>query len=231
MARRNRLIGFNGDLTDRVLSVDVDTWSESSLQKVMDEGGRLLNVEFDKEFTRRLLNSCFDSVHIVQEACRRACRAAKVVATSEQRVAVGDAETVPKLVAEVVDEQAARYRGFLQRFADGFQETDLQMPKWIIFVLLTSTPGDLEKGLRLRTISKTIKAHHPKGNDLNNGNITQILNSCTSLQNKKGIRPLIVDYDAANTSLHIVDKGFLIRLENNATAEILEDLELPKTAE
>nr|WP_315053688.1 hypothetical protein [uncultured Brevundimonas sp.] len=223
----NRLIGFNGDLTDRVLSVDVDTWTSEKLSEVMDLGGNLLNVQFDAEFKRDLLKRCFDSVHIVQEACRRACRADGITRTGEQLRIVGLGTSVAGLVANVVSEQAARYKGFLMGFADGFQETDLEMPKWIVYSILCSDVEQLEKGVRLRRISKIIKSKHPKGADLNNGNITQILNSSASLQNKKGTRPLVVDYDGANTSLNVVDKGFLIWLSSQDIDEILDDLGMP----
>ena len=114
-------------------------------------------------------------------------------------------------------------------FADGFQETDLEMPRWIIYAILCSSVKSLEKGVRLRRISKIIR--HPKGDDLNNGNITQILNSSSSLQNKKGTRPLVIDYDTANTSLHVVDRGFLIWLSSQNMGELLEDLNLPDPTE
>lgn len=223
----NRLIGFNGDLTDRVLSVDVDTWDVGSLTEVIEAGGQLLNVTFDPDFVNELLHRCFDSVHIVQEACRRVCRSAGVMETAADNRQIGAGVEVSKLVGGVVAEQAARYRGFLERFSDGFQETDLAMPKWLIFAVLCSSVGQLEKGIRLRRISKLIKAAHPKGDDLNNGNITQALNSANSLQNKKGTRPLVIDYDPANTSLHVVDKGFLIWLSSQDVGELLETLELP----
>ena len=174
----NRLIGFNGDLTDRVLSVDVDTWSSTSLNDVILEGGRLLNVQFDDNFNLKLLERCFDSVHLVQEACRRACKEAGVTETRDETQSVGAEIDTAHLVATVVEEQAARYRGFLQRFSDGFQETDLQMPKWIVYAILCCDVTQLEKGVRLRRISKLIKKAHPRGNDLNNGNITQALTGC-----------------------------------------------------
>jgi hypothetical protein len=227
----NRLIGFNGDLTDRVLSVDVDTWTSDSLAEVIHAGGFLLNVQFDEEFVAGLLQRCFDSVHIVQEACRRVCREAGVMQTQESLTSVGNGVDIAKLVSGVVAEQAARYRGFLSRFADGFQETDLEMPKWVIYALLCSSVEQLETGVRLRRISKLIKTVHEKGEELNNGNITQILNSATSLQNKKGTRPLVIDYDSANTSLHVVDKGFLIWLSSQNVDELLEDLNLPPAIE
>lgn len=223
----NRLIGFNGDLTDRVLSVDVDTWSEESLREVIKAGSQLLNVQFHDDFIIELLNKCFDSVHIVQEVCRRACRQANVFNTQEEIKEIGSDQDLDDLIEKVVSEQAGRYRGFLLNFADGFQETDLQMPRWIIYALLCSKVASLEKGIRLRTISRFIKEKHEKGLSLNNGNVTQILNSSSSLQNKKGIRPLVIDYDTANTSLHVVDKGFLISLASQKINDLLDDLGLP----
>ena len=89
----------------------------------------------------------------------------------------------------------------------------------------------MESGLRLRRISKLIKIAHPRGDGLNNGNITKALNSVMSLQNKKGTRPLVIDYDSANTSLHVVDKGFFIWLASQNIEEVLEDLELPQKIE
>ncbi|GMM62335.1 hypothetical protein [Novosphingobium pituita] len=207
----NRLIGFNGDLTDRVISVDVDTWGEASLREVITDGGMLLNISFSEEFVQAVLGRAFESVHIVQELCRRAARGIGIYETQDVYKVVGEGIDVPSLSAEIVSQQTGRYKGFLFGFVDGFQETDLEMPKWIIYALLCFPVEELEKGVRLRTITRIIKSQHPRGDKLNNGNITQILISAASLQNKKNIRPLVIDYDTTNTRLHVVDKGFLGR--------------------
>lgn len=227
----NRLIAYNGDLTERVYSVDVDTWDEESLREVIHSGEVLLNVQFTDEFKGSLMACCFNSVHLVQEACRRSCRKAGVFSTGDTVVSLGTASDAEALVKEVVNEQRGRYEGFLMNVADGFQQTDLEMPKWIIFAILTFSISQLEGGIRLREISKRIKANHPKGESLNNGNITQALASVKSLQNSKGVRPIVLDYDAANRNLHVVDKGFLIWLANQNIGELLEDLSLPQPAE
>jgi hypothetical protein len=101
------------------------------------------------------------------------------------------------------------------------------MPKWIIYAILKSSIEQLEAGMRLRDISRKIKSAHPKGDALNNGNITQALNSASSLQVKKNIRPIVVGYDGSNRNLHVVDKGFLIWLASQNVDELLEDLSLP----
>jgi len=225
----NRLIAFNGDLTDRVLSVDVDTWKVDSLREVIKEGEALLNIEFDATFREKLLERSFESVHIVQEACRKTLRSEGVFQTQEHLRNVAVDRDALEVVSEVVAEHQGRYSGFLMNFADGFQQTELEMPKWVIYALLSCPVDKLEEGLRLRQIAKIIKTSHPRGNDLNNGNITQILNVAGSLQNKKNIRPLVIDYDGTNRNLHVVDKGFLIWLSSQSKDELLDELGLPKS--
>jgi hypothetical protein len=223
----NRLLTFNGDLTDRVFAVDVDAWTKDALREVIEVGETLLNVQFAPLFVNNLLNDSFDSVHIVQEVCRRCLRNESVFATQDSLKDVGGSMDVSKLISQVVAEQGGRYNGFLMNFADGFQQTDLEMPKWLVFVILKSTIEQLEEGLRLREISRLIKSYHPKGNELNTGNITQALISASSLQVKKDTRPIIIDYDTTNRNLQIVDKGFLIWLASQNRSELLDDLGLP----
>lgn len=222
----NRLIAYNGDLTDRVFVVDVDAWTPASLEEVIPVGESLLNVNFDQEFIIGLVNGCFDSVHIVQEVCRRCLREEGVFHTQDTLRDVGSKSQVSDFIKQVVAEQGGRYNSFITNFADGFQQTDLEMPKWIIFALLNSTIEQISGGIRLQEISRLIKSSHPKGGDLNAGNITQALISASSLQVKKNIRPIIIDYDTTNRKLHVVDKSFLIWLASQSRDELLSDLGL-----
>jgi hypothetical protein len=227
----NRLIAYNGDLTDRVYSVDVDHWSADDLNKVIEAGEALLNVQFAAEFKEELISSCFSSVHIVQEACRRCCLKHQVLRTREETKYIGTKDDARECIKLAVEEQSGRYNGFLMSFSDGFQQTDLEMPRWVIFALLNFPIDHLEKGVRLRELSRVIKSAHPKKDELNNGNITQILNASSSLQVKKNIRPIVIDYDGANRNLHVVDKGFLIWLASQDIKELCHDLDLPDPIE
>lgn len=223
---QNRLIAFNGDLTERVFSVDVDGWGNEDLMKVIIRGAELMNVRFSVQFADAVIAGCNSSVHLVQEACRRLCREKRIFVTSKQEVEIGALEDAERILKVIVDEQTARYIGFLMNFADGFQQTELEMQKWLVRVILSSASEELEKGLRLREVSQRLKAIHPRGDALNPGNITQALGSATSLQSLKGIRPIVIDYDATNRNLHIVDKGFLLWLAHRDRNEILEEIGL-----
>jgi hypothetical protein len=224
---QNRLIAFNGDLTNRVISINADSWSSAQLRQVIEAGEQLLNITFDKTFADQLVASSSDSVMLVQEACYRICNKEKIFQTQSENKELGNGIDATTLVKEIVDEQKGRYGAFLTNFADGFQATALQMYRWILYPLLKSSVEELEDGLRLTDISKVIKQKHPQGQELNAGNLTQALLYAASLQVKKDIRPIILDYDQTNRRLNVVDRGFLVWLASQNPAELLEMIDLP----
>ena len=65
---------------------------------------------------------------------------------------------------------------------------------------------------------------HPRKESLNVGNLTQALQSAASLQTKKNIMPIVIDYDQTGKKMNIVDKGFLIWLNHQNIPELMTDL-------
>ncbi|MFY3082009.1 hypothetical protein ACOTF2_18260, partial [Achromobacter xylosoxidans] len=222
----NRLIVYNGDLTGRVISVNADRWEQKDLHQVIADGGALLNVSFEPEFANKLVELSQESVYVVQESCRRACLGEGVRRTCDSMVHVGNGIDVQALVKSVVDQQTARYEGFLTNFADGFQDTELEMHKWLLYPILTADLEHLRSGLKYREIRASLVEAHPRKAELNPGNITQSLQSSASLQVKKNIMPIIVDYDQSSKTLHVVDKGFLIWLQHQDSLELLDNVGL-----
>jgi hypothetical protein len=133
-----------------------------------------------------------------------------------------------KLVSEVIHEQGARYSSFLTNFASGFQDTQLEMYKWLLYPVLKASIEELESGLLYRALRTSSQAKHPQGSALNLGNLTQALFSVPALQAKKNIKPFILDYDRSNNRLSVVDKGFLIWLAVQNRGELLSMLGLPE---
>ena len=223
----NRLIVHNGDLAGRVISVDADAWSIEDLLKLISKGEGLLNVQFPENFKYSLIEHSLNSVYIVQDCCYKACKMHDVHETKEKQFRFPDDLDASKLVFAVIQEQGARYTSFLTNFAAGFQETQLNMYKWLLFPVVTADVNTLEKGLTYRTIRTSVESKHPDGENLNPGNITQALNSVPALQSKKNIKPFILDYDRSNLRLSVVDKGFLIWLAVQNRPTLLEALGLP----
>jgi hypothetical protein len=224
-----RLTVYNGDLTGRVFAVNADAWQRDELMEVISVGEALLNISFSDKFKNALLDNCLGSVFIVQESCYQACLASDVHFTCDKRQDVGDGLEVLLVIKAVVNQQTGRYNSFITQFAAGFQETALQMYKWLLYPVLTAGTNRLEEGLGYREMRDVLRAKHPEGRALNLGNLTQALQATASLQVKKEIKPIVLDYDQTNLRLNVVDRGFLIWLDNQNRGELLELADLPTT--
>lgn len=225
----NRLCVYNGDLTGRLLAINADRWTEGELGLVVELGEKLLNIKFDEDFKDELLKSCYESVYIVQEACYRCCLDNNVLVTQKKLEVIGNGPVCKDIVSQVVNQQGGRFNSFLTQFSEGFQDTALEMHKWLLYPILTSPLKQVEEGFRQSEIRLILHSVHPKGPDLNSGNVTQSLQSTLSLQIKKDIKPIVLDYDQTNLRLNIVDKSFLIWLSKQDRNELLELIGLPRS--
>ena len=221
---KNRLIYYNGDLTNRVVSIDADVWSEAQLREVIEAGEQVLNVHFDQSAVESLLKGSSDSIALIQEGCYRICELEGIHETQSVQRNIGANLDVESIVREIVNGQAGRYLAFITNFSEGFQQTDLEMYKWLAYSVLKSSIDDLDVGLRRSQVSTLIKAKHPEGARLNEGNITQALQNAASLQVQKGIRPIIFDYDQTSRVLAVVDRSFLIWLAHQNRNDLMNEL-------
>jgi len=221
---KNRLIYYNGDLTNRVVSIDADSWSDEQLREVVTAGEQLLNVSFDRVMIAELVKHSADAVALVQEGCFKVCESAGIFQTQETNKEIGEGFDAEAIIREIVNDQAGRYMAFITNFSEGFQQTDLEMYKWLTYAVLASSNDDLERGLRRAQIAATIKNKHPDGPKLNEGNITQALQNAASLQVQKSIRPIIFDYDQTTRVLTVVDRSFLIWLAHQDRTELMAEI-------
>ncbi|WP_016950783.1 hypothetical protein [Anabaena sp. PCC 7108] len=220
------MIVYNGDLAGRVIAIDADRWIPKDLTEVIKKGAKLLNIDFTEHFIKTLIKESFDSVYIVQEVCAEACRQEEVKETQNTHRVIGTKLFVHELIKSVVNRENGRYTSFLHNFSEGFQGTQLEMHKWLLYAVLTVELTELEKGLRYAQIREILQLHHPQKTGLNPGNLTQSLKSTASLQVKKYLKLIILDYDETNKRLNVVDRGFLIWLANQNKRELLTSIEL-----
>ena len=118
-------------------------------------------------------------------------------------------------------------RVVLSNYSCGFQETTLEMHKWLLYPILTASSDDLLRGLSYRFIRNTLESVHPRKQELNAGNVTQALKAVVSLQLFKSIQPIILDYDESNLMLHVVDRGFIIWLNVQSKEDLFSAAGLP----
>lgn len=224
---QNRLIQHNGDLTGRIQTVNADHWAPGDIRAAIEKGEQYLNIEFDPTFKTALIEGCLESIWVVQTACRIACEEAGVSSTQAHKRIVGDPAEVGNLIKKVVDEYSFRFEGFITNFVLGHVTTQLEMYRWILYPVLVSSIDELEHGLLYATLRRSIDAHHPDA-PINAGNLTQSLQSVASLQiNRMNIKPIILDYDLTNRRLNVVDRSFIIWLQYQDRAGLLDLAGLP----
>lgn len=223
----NRLVVYNGDLTGRVVAINADQWTDAELREVVESGEKLLNIRFTEDFKSTLIRESHSSVYVVQEASRQACLAAGINHTVSELKEIGSHLDASAIVRGIVNQQGARYISFLNQFAAGFQETRLEMYKWLLYPILAADAAKLEKGFTQAELRRALRERHPQGTTLNSGNVTQALQAVASLQVAKDIKPIILDYDQTNLTLNIVDRGFVIWLNNQNKKVLFEELDLP----
>ena len=223
----NKLAVYNGDLTGRIIPINADDWSDENLRAVINKGAELLNISFAESFIEKTIQAGLGNVYIIQETCHRACQIENVYTTQKNKVVIGGNVDPYNIVREIINEQSGRYNTFILNYANGFQDTTLEMHKWLLYPILTADISMLSQGLKYRYIRQSIEEVHPLGKKLNAGNVTQALKSVTSLQLIKSIQPFILDYDESNLVLHIVDRGFIIWLSMQDRNELLTSIDLP----
>jgi hypothetical protein len=226
----NRLVQHNGDLTGRVTTVNADAWSRDELAEVISNGEARMNITFDADFKRRLIDSCFESVWVVQEGCYIACTRAGVDVKPAAPVDdIGAELDVGEVVGEVVQGQSARYNGFLEHFPEGFQKTALDMYRWLLLPIVATSPARLEDGLHYSDIKRCIATAHP--DSFYDMSLRNALSRVSDLQTEKKVKPPVLDYDASSRKLTVVDRGFLIWLEHQDVSGLkvaLDFLSAPK---
>ncbi len=223
----SRLTRYNGDLNLRVISIDADLWTAPELIEVIEAGQTLLNVQFTDGFKADLVEASFESVYLVQEACYRACQIAGISETCENICVIGNNVSAKEMVRQVVKEQTGRYQTFLMDFARGFQDTKLDMYRWVCFSVLRCSVKEMTDGLTLKKVMGMVRAKHPEGDKVSAASFTNALSNVAYLQAQKDVRPIILDYDENNRRLDVVDKGFLIWKSTIDIDEQLEVLDLP----
>ncbi|SMO93228.1 hypothetical protein SAMN06265171_11329 [Chryseobacterium rhizoplanae] len=219
----NRLIALNGDLSGRIKSVNADEWTDENLEELIRTGESLLNIQIPDEAKKHLIEKSLNNVYIVQEVCYELCIANKLIEQTDS-IQILNCDDLDILLSKVISQHSGRYYNLITNISEGFQVTELEMHKWIMYAILKAEVEKLENGLKRSEINTLLQQEHPRKHLLNPGNLTQALKSIASLQVKKNTIPIIIDYDNSNLKLSIVDKGFIIWLSDQNREELIQEL-------
>lgn len=223
----NKLVLYNGDLAGRLVPVDADRWESENLNEVISKGEPLLNITFPRSVKEEILSLCQSNVGVLQETCYRLCERAGLFVTAPKNREIGTPDEVREIVKTIGGEQAGRYQKFLEEFSEGLNKTELEMYRWIAYVLVTSSANDLKRGLKLAAIFRRMNQVHPKrkGQLLQN-NVLQALENVTKVQHKYHVKPVILDFDQTENQLRVTDSGFILYVGSQDASDLVERIGL-----
>ncbi|WP_318490568.1 hypothetical protein [Photobacterium leiognathi] len=222
----DRLTVHNGDLTGRVTSINADLWKEEDLDELFTISESLLNISFAEQFMLDVKKYCNGSIFLVQRLCHESCKAKDITKTQSETTLVGDDFDVQAKIRELLESQNSRYLRFLTDFSAGFDQTKLDLYKWILFVLIETETQVLEKGLPAAAIRRIIENKHPKRSELSHKKLLQALRKSVDLQVKSRIQPIVFEYDSNTTRIKIVDRSFLLWREFQNKNDLLDHADL-----
>src|SRR5690606_24853044 len=182
-----------------------------------------LNVTINEEEQKKLIEKSLNNVYVVQEVCYELCIENNIKEQADTNIVL-NCNNIDQIISKVISQHSGRYNNLITNISEGFQVTELEMHKWIMYAILKSDIQKLEDGLKRSEINTLLQSEHPKKQDLNPGNLTQALKSIASLQVRKNIIPIIIDYDSSNLKLNIVDKGFLIWLSDQNIDDLISEI-------
>src|ERR1019366_3754757 len=215
------MIQFNGDLLDRIVEIPVEPWTKSDFEKVAAKGAEALNVTFSAEILNGAIEASFSSIGVFQELMKGICAANGVKETQWMTAHITDLTTLTTTIAIKAREYAARHQRALEAIAAGHTSggskgelPPLYLPYYLVRVVLEGGFDGIANGMRRSDMHDRIRAIHHRGEDVRASDMSNLLGGLANLQSVKAISPPIIDYDAQNRLLQVVDSTFYFFIKN-----------------
>jgi hypothetical protein len=231
---KNRMAQFNGDLLDRIMETPVEPWTEIDFRRAVDIGSKELNIRMAAPLVDGAIESSFGSIGVFQELLKGICDNAGVSTTGKSLIEISDTACLKKAIAQKASDYAARHQRALEAIAAGHTSggakgdlPPLYLPYYLVRVILEGGYDSIASGMRRTDLHERIRAIHHRGDDVRASDMSNLLGGLANLQAVKSISPPIIDYDAQNRLLQVVDSTFYFFIKNANLRDILESIQNP----
>lgn len=232
--QKDKLRIYCPDLTDRVVDVAVESWSDDEFREVAAEGAKHLDVDFAPDVIQRCIENSFGSVGVFQELVKHTCMAAGVLERKSVNQKITDVGHADEAIQEKADQYCATHQQALELISSGNvthskekEKTPLHLPYYLICAILEMGYAGLEHGCSRTDITDRIKQHHHRKDDVRASDMSNLLHNLSTLQHKKGINPPLIDYDIGKRRLSAIDSTFFFFLRNCDLALVKDELPSP----
>mgnify|MGYP000532878565 CR=1 FL=1 len=207
-SENNLLLHLNNDLSNRVIEHSI-YWSPENLKLVLDNGSEALNIEFDRDVKRRLVEDAFGAVGTLQSLTIDVLDAAQIEQTEKEKKVVGDREMYEAVAMEHADQLNAIYQTFATRVAKGIRQRKKSTGIYahMLWAVMEANEKDLIDGLSTDDIFKIASSREGR---IQKPNLRQILRKIGELQVDSDGRGLILSYDDTKDEVTVVDKQLFL---------------------
>ena len=231
--QKDKLRIYCQDLTDRIVDISVEPWTEDEFKRVALEGSKHLNININQSVVQKCIDNSFGSIGVFQELMKQTCIAANV-AEYKARVNVDSITFANQAILEKASQYGATHQQTLELIASGNvthskekEKLPLHLPYYLVCSILDEGFNSLQNGISRTDITERIKHNHHRKDDVRASDISNLLHNLSTLQHKKGINPPLIDYDIGKRQLYAIDSTFFFFLRNCDLCQVKEELPSP----
>lgn len=205
----NLLLHLNPDLTGRVIEVTVD-WSKADLAGILDKGGSALNVSFQSEVKKRLVELAYANAGVLQQLTLLALDEGRVTEKHIFKNQVLDNIDCVEAAAMVyADQLNPVYQQFAKFIVTGIRtrKNATGIYAHAMAAIMGASDEDLIRGLHAR---KIFSEAHQRQERVQYGNLKAVLEKLPELQVDADGRGLILSYSPATEEITVVDRQLLL---------------------
>jgi len=206
-SEQNLLTYYNGDLTGRIEEININ-WNEAELNEVLLRGEKVLNVNFEESLKKKIIDSSFQNVGLLQRLAEKLCFVSDVHKTEpfEKNIQITSFDAATN---NIIQDIGQRYTRICEVFVKGFRvDTKLRIYYKIFKVLTTITEQKLIHGVPSDELLEEVQAVS-KDEIIRQGDLTQCLDRIERLQAARGITPLLLSYNNSLKLVSLMDREFL----------------------
>ena len=101
--RRLDVVKVEREMTGRIETIEIPSWTIDELKYISNEGFPLLNTEINDSITTEMANNALGSPHLMQEFCREISREFDVKNTLDNKMLIKDKSILPIIFGRVAD--------------------------------------------------------------------------------------------------------------------------------
>lgn len=215
--RRYDAIKVEREMTGRLLSIEVPSWSSHELTEIANKGFPLLKINASEKLKKRLAKESYGSPHLMQEFCRALCRINGIEESLTHEVQIRSldesifhdvAEGTGKIIYDRLAKGPRQRKDRIQRKLAKGGKVDIY--KVVLFALAEMKPG-MEKieYEKLRTAIKCVLSDNiPQAHE-----VSRVLDKMSEIASSDEASTPVIDWEKEEQILHITDPFFAFYLK------------------